>query len=120
MAPRARVERATYCLGGRLGPGMACRCAVRAWPGLPVTDRQLPLPPARSGTSVARRDRAATMFLSCFPTHAVALIFPSAVDPPVRGAGQAVGVQVERPAGRMTWTPTAWSAGLVPGRRRAG
>jgi hypothetical protein len=74
-----------------------------------VSDRQLPLPPACSGMNMARRDRAATMFLSCFPTHAVALIFPSAVDPPVRGAGQAVGVQVERPR----WTNDLDCHGLV-------
>jgi hypothetical protein len=41
------------------------------------------------------------------------LIIPSAVDPPVRGAGQAPAVQVERPTGRTTWTAGVWSAGLA-------
>ena len=47
------------------------------------------------------------------------LIIPSAVDPPVRGAGQAPMVKVERPTGRMTLTIGAWSARLarVDGRR---
>jgi len=48
------------------------------------------------------------------------LIIPSAVDPPVRGAGQAAVVKVERPAGRTTLTTAAWSARLAPGRRQAG
>ena len=41
-----------------------------------------------------------------------------AVVPPVRGAGRAGPVQVERPTGRTTWTGPAWSARLVPGGRR--
>jgi hypothetical protein len=38
---------------------------------------------------------------------------PVTVDPPVRGAGQALGVNVERPTGRTTLTPRAWPARLV-------
>jgi hypothetical protein len=43
----------------------------------------------------------------CLPDH------PVTVDPPVRGAGQALGVNVERPTGRTTLTSRAWSARLA-------
>ena len=41
------------------------------------------------------------------------LIIPSAVDPPVRGAVQARGVNVSAPHGRTTLTPGVWSAWLA-------
>ena len=43
----------------------------------------------------------------------VLLIIPSAVDPPVRGAGLAPRVKVERPTGRTTLTRGAGSARLA-------
>jgi hypothetical protein len=43
----------------------------------------------------------------------VLLIIPSVVDPPVRGAGLAPWVKVERPTGRTTLTRGAWSARLA-------
>jgi hypothetical protein len=60
-APRARVERATYCLGDRLGPGLTCHCTGQVWSGyswMTVNDRCYPSVLARMWHAGAERSLA--------------------------------------------------------------